>query len=88
MWMKLHKKLRSDNYPEPYGVNMADRWRSHVSVPKFCSDIRLEREKSAEVVVVKMSGESRKERRTEQFYRYGTLDWRPAQTTGTERKSG
>jgi hypothetical protein len=40
--------------------------------------VKLDSEKSAEAVVVKTSYESRKERRAEQFYRYGNLNWEQA----------
>lgn len=59
-----------------------------MSAPKPDSDIRLECENSAEFLVVKTSGESRTERSTEQFYRYGVLDWKLVKTTDAERKSG
>jgi len=39
---------------------------------------KVNREKSAEAIVVKTSCESRKERRAEQFYRYRNLDWEKA----------
>ncbi len=36
--------------------------------PKTCSDVRMTYEKSAEAVVVRIAGESQKERRAEQSY--------------------
>ncbi|MDL4841523.1 hypothetical protein [Aquibacillus rhizosphaerae] len=49
---------------------------------KSCSDTRLDSEKSAEAVVVKISHESEKEQRAEQFYRYRKSNWERKKTTG------